>query len=77
VCPAGDICENQGFSKRLSAETEVIKTDGRGWGLRTNQALRKVGVAFYIFLMSYYLYVLVLFIIYNLLLFIDIIYLLL
>lgn len=44
VCPAGDSCENQCFSKRLYAETEVIKTDGRGWGLRTNQALRKVRV---------------------------------
>ncbi|XP_037113812.1 histone-lysine N-methyltransferase NSD3 isoform X2 [Syngnathus acus] len=41
VCPAGDNCENQCFSKRLYAETEVIKTEGRGWGLRTNQALRK------------------------------------
>ncbi|XP_040052367.2 histone-lysine N-methyltransferase NSD3 isoform X2 [Gasterosteus aculeatus] len=41
VCPAGDSCENQCFSKRLYAETEVIKTDGRGWGLQTNQALRK------------------------------------
>ncbi|XP_045890520.1 histone-lysine N-methyltransferase NSD3 isoform X8 [Micropterus dolomieu] len=41
VCPAGEGCENQCFSKRLYAETEVIKTDGRGWGLRTNQALRK------------------------------------
>lgn len=42
VCPAGDSCENQCFSKRLYAETEVIRTDGRGWGLRTNQGLRKV-----------------------------------
>ncbi|XP_062274310.1 histone-lysine N-methyltransferase NSD3 isoform X2 [Scomber scombrus] len=41
VCPAGDNCENQCFSKRLYAETEVIKTEGRGWGLRTNQVLRK------------------------------------
>ncbi|XP_028268944.1 histone-lysine N-methyltransferase NSD3 isoform X6 [Parambassis ranga] len=41
VCPAGDSCENQCFSKRLYAETEVVKTDGCGWGLRTNQALRK------------------------------------
>lgn len=44
VCPAGDNCENQCFSKRLYAETEVVKTDERGWGLRTNQALKKVGV---------------------------------
>ncbi|XP_063753321.1 histone-lysine N-methyltransferase NSD3 isoform X3 [Eleginops maclovinus] len=41
VCPAGESCENQCFSKRLYVETEVIKTDGRGWGLSTNQALRK------------------------------------
>ncbi|XP_039906683.1 histone-lysine N-methyltransferase NSD3 isoform X4 [Simochromis diagramma] len=41
VCPAGDSCENQCFSKRLYAETEVIKTEGCGWGLRTNQALKK------------------------------------
>ncbi|XP_019954932.1 histone-lysine N-methyltransferase NSD3 isoform X5 [Paralichthys olivaceus] len=41
VCPAGDNCENQCFTKRLFAETEVIKTEGRGWGLRANQALRK------------------------------------
>ncbi|XP_026198802.1 histone-lysine N-methyltransferase NSD3 isoform X3 [Anabas testudineus] len=41
VCPAGDRCENQCFTKRLYAETEVIKTEGRGWGLRTNQALKK------------------------------------
>ncbi|XP_023199462.1 histone-lysine N-methyltransferase NSD3 isoform X4 [Xiphophorus maculatus] len=41
VCPAGDRCENQCFSKRLSAETEVVKTEGCGWGLRTNQTLRK------------------------------------
>uniref|UniRef100_A0A3P9I1R9 Histone-lysine N-methyltransferase NSD3 n=1 Tax=Oryzias latipes TaxID=8090 RepID=A0A3P9I1R9_ORYLA len=41
VCPAGDNCENQNFTKRLYAETEVVKTEGRGWGLQTNQALRK------------------------------------
>uniref|UniRef100_A0A6Q2Y8A6 Nuclear receptor binding SET domain protein 3 n=1 Tax=Esox lucius TaxID=8010 RepID=A0A6Q2Y8A6_ESOLU len=41
VCPAGDRCENQCFSKRLYSETEVIKTEGCGWGLKTNQALRK------------------------------------
>ncbi|XP_053726486.1 histone-lysine N-methyltransferase NSD3 isoform X1 [Synchiropus splendidus] len=41
VCPAGESCQNQCFTKRLYAETEVIKTDGRGWGLQTNQALRK------------------------------------
>uniref|UniRef100_A0A3Q2Q2A5 Nuclear receptor binding SET domain protein 3 n=1 Tax=Fundulus heteroclitus TaxID=8078 RepID=A0A3Q2Q2A5_FUNHE len=32
VCPGGDRCENQSFTKRLYAETEVMKTEGRGWG---------------------------------------------
>ncbi|CAL8345488.1 unnamed protein product [Lota lota] len=41
MCPAGENCENQCFSKHLCAETEVFKTEGRGWGLRTTQALRK------------------------------------
>ncbi|XP_061528015.1 histone-lysine N-methyltransferase NSD3 isoform X1 [Phycodurus eques] len=41
VCPAGDNCENQCFTKRLYAETEVIKTEGCGWGLKTNQTVRK------------------------------------
>ncbi|XP_045081670.1 histone-lysine N-methyltransferase NSD3 isoform X2 [Coregonus clupeaformis] len=41
VCPAGDSCENQCFSKRLYSETGVIRTEGCGWGLKTNQALRK------------------------------------
>uniref|UniRef100_A0A674DDG5 Histone-lysine N-methyltransferase NSD3 n=1 Tax=Salmo trutta TaxID=8032 RepID=A0A674DDG5_SALTR len=41
VCLTGDSCENQCFSKRLYSETEVIKTEGCGWGLKTNQALRK------------------------------------
>uniref|UniRef100_A0A8C6TB84 Histone-lysine N-methyltransferase NSD3 n=1 Tax=Neogobius melanostomus TaxID=47308 RepID=A0A8C6TB84_9GOBI len=37
VCPAGERCENQCFSKRLCAETEVFKTQVCGWGLRSNQ----------------------------------------
>ncbi|XP_039625171.1 histone-lysine N-methyltransferase NSD3 isoform X2 [Polypterus senegalus] len=41
VCPAGENCQNQCFSKRLYPETEVIKTDGRGWGLKTKQDLKK------------------------------------
>uniref|UniRef100_A0A672S1B8 Histone-lysine N-methyltransferase NSD3-like n=1 Tax=Sinocyclocheilus grahami TaxID=75366 RepID=A0A672S1B8_SINGR len=41
VCPAGDCCHNQCFSKRLYPDTEVIKTTGRGWGLKTKQDLRK------------------------------------
>ncbi|XP_051540016.1 histone-lysine N-methyltransferase NSD3-like isoform X1 [Myxocyprinus asiaticus] len=41
VCPAGDRCHNQCFSKRLYTDTEVIKTSGRGWGLKTKQDLKK------------------------------------
>uniref|UniRef100_A0A8C1ZB63 Histone-lysine N-methyltransferase NSD3 n=1 Tax=Cyprinus carpio TaxID=7962 RepID=A0A8C1ZB63_CYPCA len=41
VCPAGDRCHNQCFSKRLYPDTEVIKTTGRGWGLMTKQDLKK------------------------------------
>lgn len=44
VCPAGDRCHNQCFSKRLYPDTEVIKTTGRGWGLKTKQDLKKVRV---------------------------------
>lgn len=45
MCPAGDNCENQGFTKRLYAETEVVKTADRGWGLKANQPLKKVCTA--------------------------------
>ncbi|XP_072515393.1 histone-lysine N-methyltransferase NSD3 isoform X2 [Salminus brasiliensis] len=41
VCPAGDRCLNQSFSKRMYPDTEVIKTSGRGWGLKTKQDLKK------------------------------------
>lgn len=44
VCPTGDRCHNQCFSKRLYPDTEVIKTNGRGWGLKTKQDLKKVRV---------------------------------
>ncbi|XP_043940254.1 histone-lysine N-methyltransferase NSD3 [Protopterus annectens] len=41
VCPAGERCQNQCFTKRLYPETEVIKTEGRGWGLRTRHDVKK------------------------------------
>ncbi|XP_015195713.2 histone-lysine N-methyltransferase NSD3 isoform X2 [Lepisosteus oculatus] len=41
VCPAGENCQNQCFTKRLYPETEVIKTEGRGWGLKTKKSLKK------------------------------------
>ncbi|XP_070621463.1 histone-lysine N-methyltransferase NSD3 isoform X2 [Erythrolamprus reginae] len=41
VCPAGERCQNQCFTKRLYPEAEVIKTDRRGWGLRTKRSIKK------------------------------------
>uniref|UniRef100_W5LMU6 Histone-lysine N-methyltransferase NSD3 n=1 Tax=Astyanax mexicanus TaxID=7994 RepID=W5LMU6_ASTMX len=41
VCPAAERCLNQSFSKRVYPDTEVIKTSGRGWGLKTKQDLKK------------------------------------
>ncbi|KAM9194813.1 histone-lysine N-methyltransferase NSD3 isoform 1-T1 [Dugong dugon] len=41
VCPAGDRCQNQCFTKRLYPDAEVIKTEQRGWGLRTKRSIKK------------------------------------
>ncbi|XP_062817425.1 histone-lysine N-methyltransferase NSD3 isoform X3 [Anolis carolinensis] len=41
VCPAGEGCQNQCFTKRLYPEAEIIKTDRRGWGLRTKRNIKK------------------------------------
>ncbi|XP_075714943.1 histone-lysine N-methyltransferase NSD3 isoform X3 [Rhinoderma darwinii] len=41
VCPAGEYCQNQGFTKRLYPETEIFRTDRRGWGLKCNRDIRK------------------------------------
>ncbi|XP_069474036.1 histone-lysine N-methyltransferase NSD3 isoform X2 [Ambystoma mexicanum] len=41
VCQAGERCQNQSFTKRLYPEAEIIKTDQRGWGLRTTRNIRK------------------------------------
>ncbi|XP_048876476.1 histone-lysine N-methyltransferase NSD3-like isoform X1 [Brienomyrus brachyistius] len=41
VCPAGDRCHNQRFSRRLYPEMEVVKTEGQDWGLKTKQDLKK------------------------------------
>ncbi|KAK6468429.1 histone-lysine N-methyltransferase NSD3 [Huso huso] len=41
VCPAAELCQNQRFSQRLYPETEVIKTEGRGWGLKARTELKK------------------------------------
>ncbi|KAM3830927.1 histone-lysine N-methyltransferase NSD3 isoform 2-T2 [Vipera latastei] len=41
VCPAGERCQNQCFTKRLYPEAEIIKTDRRGWGLRAKRTIKK------------------------------------
>lgn len=42
VCPAGEFCQNQCFTKRQYPETKIIKTDGKGWGLVAKRDIRKV-----------------------------------
>lgn len=42
VCAAAERCLNQSFNKRQYPKMEVIKTDQRGWGLKTKQDLKKV-----------------------------------
>ncbi|KAL1773017.1 histone-lysine N-methyltransferase NSD3 isoform X3 [Sigmodon hispidus] len=41
VCPAGNRCQNQCFTKRLYPDAEIIKTERRGWGLRTKRNIKK------------------------------------
>ncbi|XP_018109063.1 histone-lysine N-methyltransferase NSD3 isoform X2 [Xenopus laevis] len=41
ICPAGEHCLNQNFTKRLYPETEIFFTERRGWGLRTKRDIRK------------------------------------
>lgn len=42
VCAAAERCLNQSFNKRQYPKMEVIKTEARGWGLKTKQDLKKV-----------------------------------
>ncbi|XP_048474648.1 histone-lysine N-methyltransferase NSD3 isoform X6 [Rhincodon typus] len=41
VCPAGESCQNQCFTKRLYPDTELVRTEGRGWGLCTKVDIKK------------------------------------
>ncbi|KAF6372195.1 nuclear receptor binding SET domain protein 2 [Rhinolophus ferrumequinum] len=41
VCPAGEFCQNQCFTKRQYPETKIIRTDGKGWGLVAKRDIRK------------------------------------
>ncbi|XP_058471471.1 histone-lysine N-methyltransferase NSD2 [Solea solea] len=41
VCPTGERCCNQDFTKRLYPETKIIKTPGKGWGLVALRDIKK------------------------------------
>uniref|UniRef100_F7BG24 Histone-lysine N-methyltransferase NSD2 n=1 Tax=Ornithorhynchus anatinus TaxID=9258 RepID=F7BG24_ORNAN len=41
VCPAGEQCQNQCFTKRQYPETKIVKTDGKGWGLLAKRDIKK------------------------------------
>ncbi|XP_035391480.1 histone-lysine N-methyltransferase NSD3 isoform X3 [Electrophorus electricus] len=41
VCPAGEHCHNQNFSRRCYPDTQIFKTPSRGWGLKAKQDLKK------------------------------------
>ncbi|OCT87673.1 histone-lysine N-methyltransferase, H3 lysine-36 specific [Xenopus laevis] len=43
VCPAGERCQNQDFSKRQYPEVEIFRTLSRGWGLRCRTDIKKGG----------------------------------
>ena len=42
VCNAGDRCCNQRFQKRQYPDCAPFKCEGRGWGLRCNEDIKKV-----------------------------------
>lgn len=42
VCPAGEGCQNQCFTKRQYSKVEIFRTLSRGWGLRCCHDIKKV-----------------------------------
>ncbi|TSP68523.1 Histone-lysine N-methyltransferase, H3 lysine-36 and H4 lysine-20 specific [Bagarius yarrelli] len=41
VCPAGEKCQNQCFTKRQYSQVEIFRTLSRGWGLRCCHDIKK------------------------------------
>ncbi|KAJ8351349.1 hypothetical protein SKAU_G00228250 [Synaphobranchus kaupii] len=41
VCPAGEGCQNQAFTKRQYTQVEIFRTLARGWGLRGISDIKK------------------------------------
>lgn len=48
VCPAGDRCLNQAFTKRQYSRVEIFRTLSRGWGLRCVHDIKKVTASVWI-----------------------------
>lgn len=46
VCPAGERCQNQCFTKRQYPEVEIFRTLARGWGLQAKRDIKKVCLFF-------------------------------
>lgn len=44
VCQCGEKCHNQRFQRREYPDCTPFKTEGRGWGLRTNVDIKKVEI---------------------------------
>lgn len=42
LCPVGDKCQNQFFTKRLYPLQQPYKTESRGWGLKAMADIKKV-----------------------------------
>ncbi|KAM6961098.1 histone-lysine N-methyltransferase NSD2 [Aplochiton taeniatus] len=41
VCPSGERCCNQDFTKRLYPDTKIVRTAGKGWGLVSLRDIKK------------------------------------
>ncbi|XP_076835587.1 histone-lysine N-methyltransferase, H3 lysine-36 specific [Brachyhypopomus gauderio] len=41
VCPAGERCQNQSFTKRQYSQVEIFRTLARGWGMRCCHDIKK------------------------------------
>lgn len=48
LCPAGENCQNQFFTKRLYPSQQPYKTEGRGWGLKATVDIKKVLLTSYV-----------------------------
>jgi hypothetical protein len=50
ICPAGDKCNNQRFTKTIYPNMVPFLTKGRGWGLKTLEDIKEGILKIFIFL---------------------------